>query len=103
MAEYPECPKCEQRALYPRDVERPPVHDCPDCECSSYSSEEPEVRITCAACGHVVKKPSTKLLGDAADALDANHHGDGTAFARIWTKKLADERAKVARLSEGRW
>ncbi|GEL75177.1 hypothetical protein [Myxococcus virescens] len=84
MPEFPQCPKCGQRAIYPKE------------------NDEGDEDYTCAACGHFILWPSRAVREQAEDAVHA-FRGGAIGFARHWASKLADERAKVARLAEGRW
>ena len=83
MSDFPVCPKCEQQAVYP------------------HLEDDGEENFICAACGHVTY-PSWEVREQARDAL-RSIRGGVPAFTEHWKKKLADERAKVARLAEGRW
>ncbi|WP_426751680.1 hypothetical protein [Myxococcus sp. Y35] len=79
--EFPQCPHCQQNALYP---------------------PEGKEHLVCAACGYVDYSPRRTVREQAEDAAVLFQGGAG-GFARHWEAKLAEERAKVARLAEGRW
>ncbi|RKH01485.1 hypothetical protein D7X74_37840 [Corallococcus sp. CA047B] len=83
MPDFPSCPKCEQRAVYP------------------FLDDEGDEQFTCAACGHgpYLRREVREQAREALAAIS----GGAAAFKALWTKKLTDERAKVARLAEGRW
>lgn len=101
MKHFPECPKCEQRALYADEAERPPLHGCPDCEC--HDDAEPPAVVRCAACFHVIAKPSATLVANCVEAMDASSFIIAREFRDHWRNKLKSEREKVSRLQEGRW
>ena len=101
--EFPQCAKCEQRALYAEESDEP-VHDCPDCECA----DESEEFLKCAACGHrpdgMTIEQEDRLLVQAKDARDEwEDRYPRSDFLAHWRAKLKREREKVARLREGRW
>ncbi|UAW08018.1 hypothetical protein [Myxococcus phage Mx4 ts27htf-1hrm-1] len=81
--EFPRCPKCEQCSVYPK--------------WNDGGGED----FVCAACGHVLPY-ARRDVREQADAA-VRRFGGVAAFERHWEAKLADERAKVARLAEGRW
>ncbi|MBZ4400393.1 hypothetical protein [Myxococcus sp. AS-1-15] len=81
MSDFPGCPRCQQKALYPK----------------------PETSgLTCAACGHVTAARAD-LVAMARDALLKKFRGSVERFEQHWASKLREEREKVKRLAEGRW
>lgn len=81
--EFPQCPKCGQAAVYPKE------------------NDGGLKDFLCAACGHVLVRVRGEVQEQAGDAV--RRFGGVHAFERFWAEKLADERAKVERLAEGRW
>lgn len=85
------CELCEKEAMY--------VPDAEDAENAFFAVElarpAPRVVLKCAYCGNEQRS------SNVAEIHHAYHYGD--VQRSFWTKVIAKEREKVARLQEGRW